>query len=51
VEALAETISPTEEPSEQEIESASALMALQQADWLGLVPRPLRCVTYREADG
>jgi hypothetical protein len=34
--ALAETISPSEEPREDEIESASAVMALQHADWLGL---------------
>ncbi len=36
VDQLAETISPSEEPGEQEIESVSAVMALQHADWLGL---------------
>ena len=36
LDALAETISPSEEPSEEEIESVSAVMALQHADWLGL---------------
>ena len=36
VAALAETISPSEEPKEHEIEAVSALMALQHADWLGL---------------
>jgi hypothetical protein len=36
VDALAETISPSEEPREDEIESVSAVMALQHADWLGL---------------
>jgi hypothetical protein len=34
--ALAETISPSEEPRENEIELVSAVMALQHADWLGL---------------
>jgi hypothetical protein len=34
---VAETISPTEEPGESEIEAVSAVMALQHADWLGLV--------------
>ena len=33
---LAETISPSEEPEEHEIETVSAVMALQHADWLGL---------------
>jgi hypothetical protein len=36
LDALAETISPSEEPGEDEIESLSAVMALQHADWLGL---------------
>jgi hypothetical protein len=36
LDALAETISPSKEPSEDEIESMSAVMALQHADWLGL---------------
>jgi len=34
--ALGETISPSEEPRDGEIESVSAVMALQHADWLGL---------------
>ena len=33
---LAETISPSEDPGEHEVESVSAVMALQHADWLGL---------------
>jgi hypothetical protein len=33
---LVETISPSEEPEEREIEAVSAVMALQHADWLGL---------------
>jgi len=37
VAALAETISPSAEPGEHEIEAVSAVMALQHADWLGLV--------------
>ncbi len=37
VDRLAETISPSAEPAEQEIESVAAVMALQHADWLGLV--------------
>ncbi|WP_137123355.1 hypothetical protein [Segeticoccus rhizosphaerae] len=37
LDALAETISPSKEPSADEIESMSAVMALQHADWLGLV--------------
>ncbi len=32
----AETISPSKEPHQDEIESVSAVMALQHADWLGL---------------
>lgn len=36
VDALAETMSPSEEPEEHEIEAVSAVMALQHADWLGL---------------
>lgn len=36
VAALGETISPSEEPDEDEVEAASAVMALQHADWLGL---------------
>ena len=36
VDALAETIDPSEEPAEEDIESLSAVMALQHADWLGL---------------
>lgn len=36
LDALAETISPSDEPREDEIESVSAVMALQHADWLGL---------------
>jgi hypothetical protein len=36
VDQLAETISPSQDPGEQEIESVSAVMALQHADWLGL---------------
>jgi len=37
VAALAETISPSAEPGEDEIEAVSAVMALQHADWLGIV--------------
>lgn len=33
---LAETISPSEEPEDDETEAVSAVMALQHADWLGL---------------
>lgn len=33
---LAETISPSEPPTEDEVEVVSAVMALQHADWLGL---------------
>lgn len=36
LDALAETISPSEEPRDNEIEMVSAVMALQHADWLGL---------------
>jgi hypothetical protein len=36
LDALAETISPSEEPRGNEIEAVSAVMALQHADWLGL---------------
>jgi hypothetical protein len=36
VDQLAETISPSEDPDGQEIESVSAVMALEHADWLGL---------------
>ena len=36
VDQLAETMPPSEDPGEQEIESVSAVMALQHADWLGL---------------
>jgi len=36
LDAVAETISPSEEPKADEIEAASAVMALQHADWLGL---------------
>jgi len=36
LDALADTISQAEEPGEDEIESVSAVMALQHADWLGL---------------
>ena len=36
LDALGETISPSEEPRDGEIESVSAVMALQHADWLGL---------------
>ena len=36
LDAVAETISPSEVPREDEIESVSAVMALQHADWLGL---------------
>jgi hypothetical protein len=36
LDALAETISPAEEPTDGEIEATSAVMALQHADWLGL---------------
>jgi hypothetical protein len=37
LEALADTISPDDAPEEEdEVESASAVMALQHADWLGL---------------
>ena len=39
---LAETISPSEEPDEGEIEAVSAVMALQHADWLGLALGVLR---------
>lgn len=34
---LAETISPSAEPDEREVEAVAAVMALQHADWLGLV--------------
>ncbi len=37
LDAVAETISPSEQPREEEIEAVSAVMALQHADWLGLV--------------
>lgn len=37
LQAVAETISPSEEPAQHEIEAVSAVMALQHADWLGLV--------------
>lgn len=37
LQAVAETISPSEVPAEHEVEAASAVMALQHADWLGLV--------------
>lgn len=37
VTALAETISPSAEPGEYEVEAVSAVVALQLADWLGLV--------------
>lgn len=33
---LAETISPSEPPTDDEVEVVSAVMALQHADWLGL---------------
>lgn len=36
LDALGETISRSEEPREHEVESVSAMMGLQQADWLGL---------------
>lgn len=36
LDTLAATISPADEPSDDEIESVSAVMALQHADWLGL---------------
>lgn len=36
LDALANTISPFEQPREDEIESVSAVMALLHADWLGL---------------
>ena len=36
LEALAETIFPDEDPSNADIDSVSAVMALQHADWLGL---------------
>ena len=36
LDALADTISQAQEPGEDEIESVSAVMALQHADWLGL---------------
>ena len=36
LDAVADTISQAEEPGEDEIESVSAVMALQHADWLGL---------------
>lgn len=36
LDAIAETISPSDEPAEHEIEAVSAVMALQHADWLGL---------------
>ena len=39
---LAETISPSEEPEEDEVEAVSAVMALQHADWLGLALGALR---------
>ncbi len=37
VASLAETISPSAEPGELEVDAVSAVMALQHADWLGLV--------------
>lgn len=37
IRALAGTISPAEEPAQHEVEAVSAVMALQHADWLGLV--------------
>lgn len=40
--ALAETISPSAEPEEHKVEAVSALMALQHADWLGLVLGAIR---------
>lgn len=36
LDALGETISPSEEPRDGAIESVSTVMALQHADWLGL---------------
>lgn len=36
LDALAETISPSHEPGEDEVEAVSAVMALQHVDWLGL---------------
>lgn len=36
VDQLTETISPSEEPQEHEVEAVSAVMALEHADWLGL---------------
>lgn len=36
LDALAETISPSHQPEDHEIELVSAVMALQHADWLGL---------------
>jgi hypothetical protein len=36
VDHLAETLSPSGAPREDEVESVSAVMALQHADWLGL---------------
>jgi hypothetical protein len=36
LDAVAETISASEEPDEGDVEAASAVMALQHADWLGL---------------
>lgn len=37
LDAVAETISPSEEPDEHDVEAVSAVLALQHADWLGLV--------------
>ena len=48
--ALAQTISPPEEPMEHEIETASAVMALQHADWLGLALGVVRRGPGRIAD-
>lgn len=37
LDAIRETISPSDEPADGDIEMVSAVMALQHADWLGLV--------------
>jgi hypothetical protein len=39
---VAETISPSVEPEDDEIEAVSAVMALQHGDWLGLAQSAVR---------
>ena len=35
--AIGETISPSDEPAEEDVHAVSSVMALEHADWLGLV--------------